>query len=111
MTGEITLHGNVLPIGGVKEKSMAAFSEGIKTILIPKGNVSDLHDVDSEVKKAVRFIPVSDLSEVLSEALIQPAHAGQHEPHPVPPATQLIAADPSSSKGSAPGNVSSVQAI
>lgn len=102
MTGEITLHGNVLPIGGLKEKSMAAFSEGIKTILIPKGNVSDLHDVDSEVKKAVRFIPVSDLSEVLSEALIQPAHAGQHEPHPVPPATQLIAADPSSSKGSAP---------
>lgn len=102
MTGEITLHGNVLPIGGLREKSMAAFSEGIKTVLIPKGNVSDLHDVDAEVKKAVRFVPVSDLSEVLGEALLQPSHSGQHEPHPVPPATQLIAADPSASnKGSA----------
>ncbi|WP_294452315.1 endopeptidase La [uncultured Gemmiger sp.] len=102
MTGEITLHGNVLPIGGLKEKSMAAFREGIKTVLIPKENVSDLHDVDAEVKKAVRFVPVSDLSQVLGEALLKPSHSGQHEPHPVPPATQLIAADPSASnQGSA----------
>lgn len=102
MTGEITLHGNVLPIGGLKEKSMAAFSEGIRTILIPKENVADLHDVDAEVKKAVRFVPVSDLSEVLGEALLKPSRGSQHEPHPVPPATQLIAADPSASnKGSA----------
>ena len=102
MTGEITLHGNVLPIGGLKEKSMAAFREGIKTVLIPKENVSDLHDVDAEVKKAVRFVPVSDLSQVLGEALLKPSRSGQHEPHPVPPATQLIAADPSASnQGSA----------
>ena len=102
MTGEITLHGNVLPIGGLKEKSMAAFREGIKTVLIPKENVSDLHDVDAEVKKAVRFVPVSDLSQLLGEALLKPSRSGQHEPHPVPPATQLIAADPSASnQGSA----------
>ena len=102
MTGEITLHGNVLAIGGLKEKSMAAFREGIKTVLIPKENVSDLHDVDAEVKKAVRFVPVSDLSQVLGEALLKPSRSGQHEPHPVPPATQLIAADPSASnQGSA----------
>ena len=102
MTGEITLHGNVLAIGGLKEKSMAAFREGIKTVLIPKENVSDLHDVDAEVKKAVRFVPVSDLSQLLGEALLKPSRSGQHEPHPVPPATQLIAADPSASnQGSA----------
>ena len=64
--------------------------------------MADLHDVDAEVKKAVHFVPVSDLSEVLGEALLQPSRGSQHEPHPVPPATQLIAADPSASnKGSA----------
>src|SRR5699024_6890179 len=62
MTGEITLHGNVLPIGGLKEKSMAAYREGISTVLIPKDNVSDLYEVDEEVKKAIRFVPVADLS-------------------------------------------------
>ena len=51
MTGEITLHGNVLPIGGLREKSMAAYREGMKTVLIPKDNVSDLYEVDDEVKK------------------------------------------------------------
>ena len=57
MTGEITLHGNVLPIGGLKEKSMAAYREGIKTVLIPKDNVSDLFEVDDEVKKAISSCP------------------------------------------------------
>ena len=69
MTGEITLHGNVLPIGGLKEKSMAAFREGISTVLIPQDNASDLFEVDAEVKKAIRFIPVSDLEQVLKQAL------------------------------------------
>ena len=69
MTGEITLHGNVLPIGGLKEKSMAAFREGISTVLIPEANKPDLYEVDEEVKKAVKFIPVSDLSQVLKHAL------------------------------------------
>lgn len=72
MTGEITLHGNVLPIGGLKEKSMAAYREGIKTVLIPKDNVSDLFEVDDEVKKAVEFLPMSDLSQVLKAALVWP---------------------------------------
>ena len=70
MTGEITLHGNVLPIGGLKEKSMAAFREGISTVLIPEANKPDLYEVDEEVKKAVKFIPVSDLSQVLKLSLI-----------------------------------------
>ena len=73
MTGEITLHGNVLPIGGLKEKSMAAYREGMKTVLIPKGNESDLYEVDEEVKKAIQFVPVSDLEQVLKATLEPPA--------------------------------------
>ena len=72
MTGEITLHGNVLPIGGLKEKSMAAYREGMKTVLIPKANESDLYEVDEEVKQAVHFVPVTTLSQVLNTALIKP---------------------------------------
>ena len=62
MTGEITLHGNVLPIGGLREKSMAAYREGMKTVLIPKDNVPDLYEVDDEVKKNLTFLPMSDLA-------------------------------------------------
>ena len=72
MTGEITLHGNVLAIGGLKEKSMAAYREGMKTVLIPKANEADLYEVDEEVKKAIRFVPVTELSQVLHAALIKP---------------------------------------
>ena len=72
MTGEISLHGRVLPIGGLKEKSMAAYREGMKTVLIPKDNESDLYEVDQEVKDAVRFVPMTDLSQVLKEALVKP---------------------------------------
>ena len=75
MTGEITLHGQVLPIGGLREKSMAAYREGIKTVLIPKDNESDLYDVDEEVKKSVTFVPVSNLQQVLERALIRPNKA------------------------------------
>jgi ATP-dependent Lon protease len=75
MTGEITLHGNVLPIGGLKEKSMAAYREGMKTVLIPHDNESDLYDVDAEVKQAIRFVPVSSLTQVLNTALIRPRRA------------------------------------
>ena len=98
MTGEITLHGSVLPIGGLKEKSMAAYREGIHTVLIPKDNESDLYEVDEEVKKAIRFVPVSDLSQVLKEALIRPAVATPRASVTVPPATQLIATDASAAK-------------
>lgn len=69
MTGEVTLTGNVLPIGGLKEKTMAAYRNGIKTVLIPEENVSDLKEIDDAVKENVEFISVSKADEVLSLAL------------------------------------------
>lgn len=72
MTGEVTLRGNVLPIGGLKEKSLAAYRSGITTILIPKGNEKDLDDIPEEVRNAVTFIPVSVVDEVLANALTEP---------------------------------------
>ncbi|TDY47842.1 ATP-dependent Lon protease [Alicyclobacillus sacchari] len=70
MTGEITLRGRVLPIGGLKEKSLAAHRAGIRTIVIPKGNVKDLEDVPSVVREQVEFRPVSHMDEVLAIALV-----------------------------------------
>ena len=75
MTGEITLHGNVLPIGGLREKSMAAYREGMKTVLIPKDNEPDLYEVDEEVKKNLTFLPMQNLSQVLAAALLKPKAA------------------------------------
>lgn len=74
MTGEISLHGNVLPIGGLKEKSMAAYREGMTQVLMPADNEPDLYEVDDTVKQAVCFTPVSSLQEVLDIALL-----GQNE--------------------------------
>jgi len=71
MTGEITLRGRVLPIGGLKEKSLAAKRAGIKTILIPHKNIKNLEDVPDVVKKAIKFIPVKTMEEVLEHALIK----------------------------------------
>lgn len=71
MTGEISLTGRVMPIGGLREKTMAAYKAGIDTVLIPKENEPDLETVDSAVKENVRFIPVTGLGQVLSEALIK----------------------------------------
>ena len=72
MTGEVTLRGNVLPIGGLKEKSLAAYRSGITNIIIPKGNVKDLDEIPQEVKDTVNFIPVSTVDEVLANALVEP---------------------------------------
>ena len=72
MTGEITLTGRVLPIGGLPEKSMAAFRNGIRTILIPKDNLSDLDEVDELIKSSVTFVPVDCVSQVLENALVKP---------------------------------------
>lgn len=69
MTGEITLHGRVMPIGGLREKSMAAYKAGIRTVVIPEENVPDLEEVDDIVKEGVTFVPVRWLSEVLETAL------------------------------------------
>lgn len=71
MTGEITLRGKVLPIGGLKEKSMGAYRNGIKRIIIPKENIRDLDDVPTEVKRCMEYIPVStydDIYKVIKES-------------------------------------------
>ncbi len=69
MTGEITLHGKILPIGGLREKSFAAYRGGIKTVLIPKENLKDLAEVDQAVKDAINFIPCETVADALSVAL------------------------------------------
>lgn len=69
MTGEITLQGRVLPIGGLKEKAMAAYKNGMKTVIIPADNVPDLAEVDEVVKKNIRFVPVKRVDTVLETAL------------------------------------------
>lgn len=91
MTGEITLHGQVLPIGGLKEKSMAAYREHMSMVLIPKDNEPDLYEVDPVVKQALEFHPVSSLEEVLSLALLKDKKKAKHPEktekkvqHPVP---------------------------
>ena len=71
MTGEVTLRGNVLPIGGLKEKSLAAHRVGISRILIPKNNLRDLDDIPEAVKESIKFIPVENVSQVLKEALVK----------------------------------------
>ena len=73
MTGEITLRGKVLPIGGLKEKSLAARRVGIKTVIIPKGNEKDLEELPEIVKKEIRFIPVESVETVFELALCEPS--------------------------------------
>lgn len=72
MTGEITLHGKVLPIGGLKEKSMAAYKAGVKTVIMPYENNPDLEEVDQVVKDNVQFIPAKTIETVLENALVMP---------------------------------------
>ena len=69
MTGEITLRGRVLPIGGLKEKLLAALRGGIKTVLIPKDNEKDLIEVPENVKKKIKIIPITLIDEALNYAL------------------------------------------
>ena len=71
MTGEITLHGKVLPIGGLREKAMAAYKAGMKTVIIPKANRGDLEEVDNAVKENVNFIFAENLEQVLEAALVK----------------------------------------
>lgn len=70
MTGEITLRGRVLPIGGLKEKTMAAYRNGVKTVIIPQDNISDLDEIDPTVRKSLIFIPASDIDTVFKCALL-----------------------------------------
>ena len=70
MTGEITLHGKVLPIGGLREKTMAAYRAGIHTVIFPEANVPDLEEVDPVVRQAITFVPAKTLDTVLETALL-----------------------------------------
>lgn len=72
MTGEISLRGKVMPIGGLKEKSMAAYRAGIKTVIIPQKNQPDLAELDKEVLEAISFVPVESIEQVLKAALVTP---------------------------------------
>ena len=72
MTGEVTLRGRVLPIGGLREKSMAALRNGIHTVIIPKDNEPDLEEIDQTVRSALQFIPVDHVDQVLANALERP---------------------------------------
>ena len=71
MTGEVTLRGNVLPIGGLKEKSLAAHRSGISTILVPKANVKDIEEIPTSVKEQLTIIPVEHVSQVIEHALVK----------------------------------------
>lgn len=90
MTGEITLHGKVLPIGGLREKTMAAYKAGMKTVVIPAGNKGDLEEVDSVVKENIEFVYAEKLSDVLDVALektepkyIKPKRPAEEKKHSV----------------------------
>ena len=69
MTGEVTLRGRVLPIGGLKEKTMTALRSGIRTVILPKDNVKDLEEIDQTVRAALRFVPVETVDQVFAAAL------------------------------------------
>lgn len=72
MTGEITLRGKILPIGGLKEKAMAAYKAGVKTVYIPKDNMSDIEEIDPVVREALTFIPCESFTDVIFSATVEP---------------------------------------
>ena len=73
MTGEITLRGRVLPIGGLKEKTMASMRAGVRTVIIPAENERDLAEIDQTVRASLRFVTAETIDTVLSTALVAPA--------------------------------------
>jgi ATP-dependent Lon protease len=72
MTGEITLRGQVLPVGGIKEKMLAAHRAGLKTVILPKRNALDIEDVPAEVRKKMEFVFAESVNDVLKAALEKP---------------------------------------
>ena len=94
VTGEVTLRGRVLPVGGVREKALAALRMGITTIVIPERNVSDLRDIPKELKKRIEFIPVRQMREVLDVVLTEPLEWK-------PPPKRLVAPAAATSRASA----------
>ena len=71
MTGEITLRGRVLPIGGLREKTMAAYRNGVRTVIIPSENTSDLEEIDQTVRRGLHFVPTDHVDKVLDVALVR----------------------------------------
>jgi ATP-dependent Lon protease len=92
MTGEITLRGRILPIGGLKEKLLAALRGGIKTVLIPEENAKDLVEISENVKKGLEIVPVSRMDEVIKRALVRVPDPIQWEEtaKPVEPAVEAV---------------------
>ena len=76
MTGEITLRGKVLPVGGIREKVLAAHRIGIRTVILPRHNEADLDDVPAELRQEITFRLADDVDQVLEEALGVPTPAG-----------------------------------
>ena len=87
MTGEITLRGRVLPIGGLKEKLLAALRGGIRTVLIPEENRKDLADIPENVTRDLEIVPVKWIDQVLDIALVKPLS----EPQKMPPVKKKVA--------------------
>jgi len=71
MTGEVTLRGRVLPVGGVREKALAALRNGITTVIIPESNEADLREIPKELKKRMNFVPVKHMRDVLDHVLTE----------------------------------------
>ena len=82
MTGEVTLRGRVLAIGGLKEKTMAALRNGVHTVLIPRENVKDLDEIDQTVRAGLHFIPVDTVDQVFAAALVPSAGGARRPPWP-----------------------------
>ena len=77
MTGELTLRGRVLPVGGIKEKVLAAHRAGIRTIVLPRRNLKDLDDVTPDIREQLSFAPVESMDEVIAVALCDASHRGE----------------------------------
>ena len=71
MTGEVTIRGRVLPIGGLKEKVLAAKRAGIQTVILPQDNLEDLSEISDKIKEGMNFVPVSRMEEVLKYAIVE----------------------------------------